>query len=298
MRVLAFDVGGTRLKAAVVQDGRAAEPVSRSTAGIDAAAVVPLLVAVANDLAPGGDVDAVGVAVPGIVDDGRVLSLPGKFDGLVGHDVAGALTAALRLPVTVVNDAVAAGVGEATSGAGIGHRRVVTMTIGTGVGTAVTEDGKALGSGAWGGGLLGGQIPIASPDTGPADSNGKRGTIEACCAAGRLVDAARDAGCDVADARALLQLWSTGDDAARRAVSTYRSSLEQALVALAQAHAPSMIVVGGGPVSTSAGWLLDGMSELVHRRLWAGHHCAVVPAALGDAAALVGVAALAAAARH
>jgi glucokinase len=140
---------------------------------------------------------------------------------------------------------------------------------------------------------MGGHIPIAPPDEGPYDSNGGRGTIEALCAAERLMDAARAAGCAVADVPALLARWSRGDEAARHAVTAYRKSLEQALVALAHAHTPSLLVVAGGPVSTAPGWLLDGMTEAVSRRLWQDQRCAVVPAALGDTAALVGVAALA-----
>jgi glucokinase len=236
----------------------------------------------------------VGVAVPGIVAAGRVLALPGKFDGLVGTDIATELSAAQSVPAVVVNDAIAAGVGEAVAGAGCGHRRVVVMTIGTGIGTAVVEDGTPLGVGPWGGGLLGGQIPIAFDDSGPCDTSGRRGTIEALCAADRLLDAADAAGCTATSVPALLAAWESGDAAARAAVASYRRSLEQALVALAQAYAPSMIVVGGGPVSTSAGWLVDGMAQAVAARLWVGHRLDVVPARLGDAAGLVGVAALAA----
>lgn len=293
MTTLAFDVGGTRLKAAVVSDGRIGPVTTRVTEGLDADAVVALLRATGAELASGRDVDAIGIAVPGIVDDGRVVALPGKFDGLVGRDLAGEVGAAPGAPTTVVNDAIAAGVGEATSGAGAGHRRVVTMTIGTGVGTAAVEDGVPLGSGPWGGGLMGGQIPISDDEHGPTDTNGRRGTIEARCAAVRLLDEARAAGCRAGDLVELLARWRAGDSAARAAVDSYRHWLQRAVVALAQAHAPTVVVVGGGPVSTDAGWLIDGMTEEVRAGLWPGQQLVVVPAALGDAAALVGVAALA-----
>jgi glucokinase len=293
MATLAFDVGGTRLKAAVVSDGRSRSVTARATAALDGDGVVALLRAVGAELAAEHDVDAIGIAVPGIVDGGRVVALPGKFDGLVGRDLGGELAAVLRAPATVVNDAIAAGVGEATAGAGAGHSRVVTMTIGTGVGTAVVEDGVPLGSGPWGGGLMGGQIPISDDEDGLPDTNGRRGTIEACCAAARLLDAARAAGCEAADVADLLARWRAGDAAACAGVASYRHALERALVALAQAHAPTVIVVGGGPVSTDPGWLLDGMTDAVRARLWPGQQVDVVPAALGDAAALVGVAALA-----
>ena len=282
------------MKGGLVIDGRVQPLPSQPTAGLDGPAVVALVATTVREVAAAHRLDAVGLAAPGIVDEGRVVVLPGKFAGLVGLDLAGAVAAAAQAPVRLVNDAIAAGVGEATAGAGAGHQRVVVMTIGTGIGVAVVEGGQPVGDGPWGGGLMGGQIPIASPDEGPRDTNGRRGTIEAWCAAERLMDAAREAGCDASDVPALLDRWTNGDEHARQAVASYRRSLEQALVALAHAHAPSVIVVGGGPVSTSSGWLLDGMTEAVGRRLWHGQRCLVAPAALGDGAALVGLAALAA----
>src|SRR3954469_8369842 len=270
--VAAFDVGGTRMKVGVVTDGQVEQLPSRVTAGFDGAAGVDLLVAAVRDVQARSPLDAVGIATPGIVDNGRVIVLPGKFPGLVGLDVAGAVSDIAQVPVRVVNDAIAAGVGEATVGAGGGHSRVVVMTIGTGIGVAVVEDGRPVSAGPWGGGLMGGHMPIASPDEGPFDSNGGRGTIEALCAAERLMDAARAAGSDAADVPGLLAQWSHGEETARRAVASYRRSLEQALVALAHAHTPSVIVVGGGPVSTSSEWLLGGMTEAVGRRLWQGQH--------------------------
>jgi len=281
------------MKVGLVTDGKVEQLPSPVTAGLDGAAVVDLLVDTVREVQARVSLDAVGVATPGIVDDGRVIVLPGKFPGLVGLDVAGAVSEVAPVPVRVVNDAIAAGVGEATAGAGAGHARVVVMTIGTGIGVAVIEEGRPVSAGPWGGGLMGGHMPIASPDEGPFDSNGGRGTIEALCAAERLMDAARAAGSDAVDVPALLAQWAGGDDKARRAVASYRRFLEQALVAIAHAHTPSIIVVGGGPVSTASDWLLGGMTQAVRRRLWQDQQCAIVPAALGDAAALVGLAALA-----
>ena len=290
MRVLAFDVGATRLKAATVDDGNVGEVTTRPTRDLSGPAVVELLVTTATELAASEGVGAVGVAVPGIVDDGKVISLAGKFEGLVGNDLAATMTAAMGAPTVVVNDAVAAAVGEAVAGAGVGHQRVVMMTIGTGVGTAVVEDGRPLGTGPWGAGLMGGQIPIGDAGQGPVDTSGHRGTIEALCAADRLLDAELG----LTSVPDLLAAWERREIGAAAVVASYRRSLELALLALAQAHAPSVIVVGGGPLSTATGWLLDGMTEAVSSRLWAGHELVVVPAALGDAAALAGVAALAA----
>lgn len=290
MRVLALDVGATRLKASIVTDGRAGEVTTRPTRDLSGPAVVELLTETAREMVTSGGVEAIGVAVPGIVADGTIISLAGKFEGVVGVDLSGTLSSALGVPTVMANDAIAAAVGEAAAGAGVGHQRVVMVTIGTGVGTAVVEDGRPLGAGPWGGGIMGGQIPIGDATTGPADTSGHRGTIEALTAADRLLDAELG----LTSVPDLLAAWERREIGAAAVVASYRRSLELALVALAQAHAPSAIIVGGGPLSTATGWLLDGMTEAVASRLWAGHDLVVLPAALGDAAALVGLAALAA----
>src|SRR3954451_24428972 len=251
------------MKVGVVTDGQVEQLPSRVTAGLDGAAVVDLLVDAVRDVQARSPLDAVGVATPGIVDNGRVIVLPGKFPGLVGRDVARAVSDVAGVPVRMVNDAIAAGVGEATVGAGAGHSRVVVTTIGTGIGVAVVEDGRPVSAGPWGGGVMGGHMPIASPDEGPFDSNGGRGTIEALIAAERLMDAARAAGSDAADGPGLLARWAHGEETARRAGAPYLGSLEQALVALAHAHTPSVIAVGAGPVTASSEGLLGGVTEAV-----------------------------------
>lgn len=305
-RLLAVDLGGTRVKAALVRPATAGRPASVETTVVEptptsgAGAALELVARLGHRLAAGPAWTGVALCVPGLVaEDGRVLALPGKLAGITGIDLVGYLTETFAAPAFVCNDAIAYGVGEASCGAGAGRRRVVVVTIGTGVGVAVLEDGRPVTRGPLGGGILGGQIPIGDPaedraDAGPGaarDTNGQPGTIEALCAAGQIVACARAAGADYPDVAAVWQAYHDGVPAAVAGVATYRRRLATALVALAQAHAPEAVVVGGGPVSTASP-LFDGLADAVTGRLWPGHALEVLPAALGDAAALLGLAAL------
>ncbi|WP_030232737.1 MULTISPECIES: polyphosphate--glucose phosphotransferase [unclassified Streptomyces] len=89
----------------------------------------------------------VGVTFPGVVTDGATIRTAANVDdswidtdarALLGERLGG-------LPVTVVNDADAAGVAEMHFGAGRGRRgTVILLTFGTGIGSAVFADGVLL----------------------------------------------------------------------------------------------------------------------------------------------------------
>ncbi|HVL81356.1 MAG TPA: ROK family protein, partial [Actinomycetota bacterium] len=115
--ICAIDCGGTRIKAAAVdEDG---SPVGEVRTAAAEGEPVEAILAVAREVAPG--CDAVGLCVPGLVDErGVIVSLPGKLEGIVGVDLPAVLQDGLGLPATVVNDAVAYGVGEAVHGAAAG----------------------------------------------------------------------------------------------------------------------------------------------------------------------------------
>jgi glucokinase len=288
--VLAFDLGGTRLKAALVTDLSPGPVTLDSTEALTGAQALELAINSARSVTAGAPIDAVGIAVPGLVDSGRVVALPGKFPGLTDIDLAAELERALSAPAVVINDAVAAALGEAAAGSGRGHDRMAMLTIGTGVGTAVVEAGAQLGRGPLGGGQVAGQMPLNFASE-HVDTNGRSDTVEAALAAPRLLALARSRGLTTTSLLQLAEQARAGDAAVLDVVSTYRADLVTACVALIHAYTPSMLVIGGGPASGDATWLMTGVQEAVSARLWPGVHCVVTTARLGDAAALVGVAA-------
>jgi glucokinase len=291
--VLAFDLGGTRLKASLVTDLSPGPIAVEPSEGLSGMQAVSLITATGRAIAGGAHVDAVGIAVPGLVDRGRVVALPGKFPGLCDLDLAAELRSAHTAPVAVMNDAVAAALGEAVAGGGRGHDRMAMVTIGTGVGTAVIEDGSPLGRGAQGGGQVAGQMPLNFASE-HVDTNGRSDTIEAALAAPRLLALARARGVAVGSLVELADRVRGGDQVASNAVEVYRADLVIACVALIHAFTPSALVIGGGPVSGDADWLMSGVQEAVSSQLWPGVCCEITTAQLGEAAALVGVAAQAA----
>lgn len=162
--ILAFDVGGTQIKAAVVSGGMiidhtAAHYESRSELSADE--VVNHFASIAGDMISKLDSDyplinGLGMAFPGPFDYKNGISLIqglGKFDSLYGLPLGKLLEEALcadsavkdRLTldfrITFENDAALFGLGEAVYGEAQAADRVVCLTIGTGLGSCFLEHG-------------------------------------------------------------------------------------------------------------------------------------------------------------
>lgn len=294
-----IDLGGSRLKAGVADVAtleimRRADPRPSGSTWNEAVAAVRRAV---DDLhpAPGGPV-AVGLAMPGVIDGGQVLSLPGKLAGAEGSDVVAEMKEASRGGrVVVLNDAVAAAIGEAATGAGSSAERTLVITLGTGVGVCVVQDHGPVGDGPFGGGLLGGQIPIGGDHEVPAeartwtDTAGRRGTIEARVRAGALIAHAALEGMACSTTEEVVTASDAGDERAVAATRRYRDDVVRAIVALAHAHAPDYVVVGGG-VNENGSFASRDVEAAVNGELAFGLGVRVRPAMLAADAALVGLA--------
>ncbi|WP_327177750.1 ROK family protein [Streptomyces sp. NBC_01335] len=87
----------------------------------------------------------VGITFPGVVTDGVTRTAANVDKGWVDLDARALLSERLGCPVTILNDADAAGVAEMTFGAGKGRKgTVITLTFGTGIGSAVFTDGRLV----------------------------------------------------------------------------------------------------------------------------------------------------------
>jgi polyphosphate glucokinase len=103
----------------------------------------------------------VGCTFPAIVRDGVTLSAANVDPDWIGTDADKLFTEAGGLPVTVINDADAAGVAEMAFGAGRGNLGlVILLTFGTGIGSAVFYRGILLPNTEFGHLELRGHSPV------------------------------------------------------------------------------------------------------------------------------------------
>lgn len=87
----------------------------------------------------------VGITYPGVVTSGVTRSAANVDKGWIDLDARTLLSDTLGLPVTLLNDADAAGIAEMTFGAGRGRKgTVIVLTLGTGIGSALFIDGRLV----------------------------------------------------------------------------------------------------------------------------------------------------------
>jgi polyphosphate glucokinase len=141
---MGIDIGGTGIKGSPVsiEDGDiTAERFKLPTPRPARPEAVADVVATVLDRFP-DCTGRVGITFPGVVRFGVVLTAANMDKGWVNLDADVFLTQRIGRPVHLLNDADAAGVAEMRYGAGKGAKGVVVMiTLGTGIGSALFNDG-------------------------------------------------------------------------------------------------------------------------------------------------------------
>src|SRR5262245_13521118 len=272
-RFVGLDVGGTSMKAGVVDDsGRASpsvslptEPLRGQEVGLQTMAEAIRQAAAAAGLKM-GDISAIGVATPGTMDlkTGCILEPP-NMKPWRDVPVRDYIAKTFGLPTAFQNDANAAALGEFWAGAGQGVHSLVFFTLGTGVGGGIVINGEVLeGEHSHGGEL--GHMKIEM--TNPRECGcGKFGCLEAYASATAVVKRAREA---LATPGAKSTLPATLELTARDVFEAARAGDPLALkiveetaffLALGASNAmhvinPDMVVFGGGMIDAGP-WFLD-----------------------------------------
>jgi polyphosphate glucokinase len=146
MTTVGIDVGGSGVKGAPVDLAAGDLAAERHRLETPRPADVTNLVATVASVAKMvGPADHVGITFPGVVLDGVVRTAANLHPSWIGAPGRELFAEALGQPVTLLNDADAAGIAEVRYGAGKGQRGVILMlTFGTGIGTALFVDGTLV----------------------------------------------------------------------------------------------------------------------------------------------------------
>src|SRR5436190_13242322 len=242
--LVAFDLGGTELKAAGIAAGGRVERFTRmpSMAADGEAPLFAAIAAAARQLGVEDSPGVVGFGSPGvlhpvsgiIVDRTPNVKLPADFP------LRERLEQLFDRRVVIDNDANCAALAEHQSGAARGARVSITVTVGTGVGSGIVVDGRVL-QGAFGGSGEIGHVPVGSD--GPPCGCGVVGCAEPLASGSGLLARAREAGLVVDSAR---DVFESADPRAAAVIARMIDALARMMGAATQILNPDVIVVGGG----------------------------------------------------
>ncbi|MFI8452687.1 ROK family protein [Streptomyces erythrochromogenes] len=297
--VIALDVGGTGMKAALVaDDGTLLHEARRATGrerGPDA--VVETIQDFAAELLATGRerfgraASAAGVAVPGIVDADNGIAVYAANLGWRDVPLRALLTARLGgIPVALGHDVRTGGLAEGRIGAGRGADRFLFVPLGTGIAGAIGIAGR-IEAGAHG---YAGEIGhIVVRPGGPDCGCGQRGCLETLASAAAVSRAwAAASGDPAADAADCAKAVASGDARAGEVWLAAVGALADGLVTAITLLDPRTLIIGGG-LAEAGETLFTPLRKAVEERVTFQRLPHIVPAALGDTAGCLGAGLLA-----
>lgn len=302
---IGLDLGGTQVRAAVVDGARVLRRAAARTDVVGGpASVMEQFAALVREVMDGEDlrsVAGIGIAAAGPLDTGTgvVLGIP-TIPGWEGFALRQAIADRFGLPVVLENDAIAAAYGEWRHGAGRGLRHMVYVTVSTGIGGGAVVDGHLLRGRR---GMAGhvGHLRLA-PDDGPVCACGARGCFEALASGTALGIRAKAArmkgpsgylgGISGIEACHVFEGARAGDPQCLELVADEARLLGRGFTSIIHLFSPDRIVMGGG-VAEGFDLLSDGIHAVIRAEAVAPFRdVPVVRAELGGNAGIVGAAAL------
>lgn len=308
--LLALDFGGTKLSAAILNDGESTwRDVRRIFSPPDADAGYDLhtMFQMAKELLQSRRPAAIGVSFGGPVDhDSGVVRLSHHVPGWEDTPLAQQLEDTFGAPAAVDNDANVAALGEQRFGAGQGFGHLLYVTVSTGVGGGWILNGQPW-RGAEG---MAGEIGHTVVDPhGPRCLCGSHGCVERLASGPYMAQDARHrlqqdpeqgpvlrrlAGGDLytISGKLLSEAAAEGDPLAQALLDRGAWALGAGIGNAANLINPQRVVLGGGVTKAGERWWLR-LRETVIAVTLPEVHVEIVPAALGDDAPLWGAVALA-----
>lgn len=303
--VFGVDVGGTTVKMGLFgADGNIMDkweiPTRTENAGKE---ILPdiaesIRAKMAEKEIPADDVAGVGVGVPGPVDGNGIVHTAvnlgwGQFD--LKKELTGLLGG---MRVEGGNDANVAALGEMWKGGGQGHRNLVAVTLGTGVGGGIIINGEILTGSTGAGGEIG-HIHVEDNETESCNC-GNFGCLEEYASATGIVRLANRAlqadGKDSilrngeVSAKAIFDAVKAGDELAVEVAKEFGEYLGKGLGVIAGIINPEIIVIGGG-VSKAGEVLFDYIRPPFERTVFSGCKDTIFAlATLGNDAGIYGAA--------
>jgi len=306
-----IDLGGTNIAAAVVDEygiiyGRAKRKTNSSRSYneiFDDMAECAKEAAIESGLNFETDIEAVGIGCPGAINTGEGIVEFSNNLGFYDVPIVEYMQKSLSKKIYVENDANAAAWGEFLAGCGKDTKNMVMITLGTGVGSGIVENGRLV-RGAYGKGAEIGHMVMQI--NGEKCTCGRNGCFEAYASATALISQTKKAMKENRDSH----MWKicngklsnvdgqtafkAKDETAKNVIKTYLGYLSEGVVNIVNVFQPEIVCVGGG-ISHEGERILTPIRKMIKKKSFARfgkEQSKVCLATLGNDAGIIGAALL------
>ncbi|MGL5329727.1 MAG: ROK family protein [Peptostreptococcaceae bacterium] len=280
---IGIDVGGTSIKAGLVENG---EITIRANKEVDITTGIEGIVEIIKNLVLEivnqrnikiDDISSIGIGIPGVVNNSGCVTCVNL--NLKNAPVELKLKEEFpNIKISVENDANVAAFAEYKYGSMKGYDTALMLTLGTGVGAGIIINGKPF-SGAHG---IGSELGHVILDTNYYDCNcGNNGCFETFCSATAIIKYAQklisegnssiilakaNNNIENIDAKIVFDAYKEEDEVAINVIKRFKEYLIRGIVSIAHFIDPEIISLGGG-VSNASEIVLEGLEDELNKRI-------------------------------
>lgn len=292
-----IDLGGTKIEGVILDPARPAEPRQRRRLATEADRgydhIVGRIAALVAELEQASGLrrpDRIGIGTPGSTEPATGRLKNSNTTCLNGRTLQQDVSAALGVTAILANDANCCALAEATLGAGRGHRVVLGLILGTGVGGGIVVDGRVIDgrhgiAGEWGHNPIPGEVTPCYC--------GRRGCVETVISGPALERFYRSAG-GTAGLRLpeIAVRARAGEAPARATLDRLVDRFGVGIAAVINLLDPDAIVIGGGVGNLDELYGPEARAAVLRNLFNPELHTAFLRPQLGDSAGVFGAAML------
>lgn len=279
MYTIGVDIGGTSIKAGLVNNGEIVFRANKETdrmGGLEELSngVASVIYEIINENKIDKDsISKIGIGTPGLVKKNGEITCVNI--GIENGNLKESLEKIFpKSDIRIANDANVAAVAEYKYGSMKGYDSGIMLTLGTGVGSGIIINGKLV-SGAHG---IGAEIGHVIVDNNYFDCNcGNNGCFETFCSASAIIKYAKklinednkstilekaNSNIDYITAKMVFDSYKEDDKVAIDVVNRFKKYLGMGIGNIINFIDPDVISIGGG-VSNASDIMLDGLEDII-----------------------------------
>lgn len=252
MYYVGIDIGGTNVKYGLVTETGEIVTDSKVSTSHNGADLIQTIKTIVSNYQQDYPIRAVGLSVPGVVEENGYLTTGGSIQDFYGIDLKGILEETLDLPVFIENDANSAALAEKWLGAGKNYQHILCVVVGTGIGGGIIINGELFRGAHSNAGEFGFMVvqPIENQDTRLATLS-LTGSVQ-CGVVSPYEVSQYGHETNQLDGERVFRLAAEGDSVAQDLIDRFYSRLAIGIFNMGISFDPEIVLIGGAISSNPA----------------------------------------------